>query len=120
MQGSGYTRASSPRGMVATPLALNATSVSRAWRKYNVSLRTSPLATKAVTCMAAYAVGDLTAQIASSKAQRLDRRLAAIDVSRTTRMALYGLLWCGPACHAFYSHLDRVRLPRSLLSLIHI
>lgn len=57
--------------------------------------------------MAAYVVGDLTAQLSNSKVERVDRRLASIDVMRTVRMALYGLLWSGPAGHIFYGQLER-------------
>ena len=92
--------------MAASLIRFN--SVSRAWRKYNISLKQSPIATKAVTCATAYAIGDLTAQVASKKAISLPRRIASVDTLRIVRAAIYGLLWCGPACHTFYSRLDQV------------
>jgi hypothetical protein len=67
------------------------------------------VATKSQTCMAAYAIGDLLSQVSGGKARSLHHKLTSIDLMRTARMALYGLLWCGPAGHSFYGYLDKVR-----------
>ena len=60
--------------------------------------------------MAAYVIGDISAQLASSRARRFPDKLTQLDVARTGRMALYGLMWCGPAGHRFYRWLDKVRV----------
>lgn len=80
-------------------------------RRYLNSLQTSPIATKSITCLAAFLIGDVSAQVASSRARRLEERLATIDAGRTLRMALFGLVWSGPAGHHFYKWLDKVLMP---------
>jgi hypothetical protein len=108
------TATRTPPGMAAVSFALHFSSPSRLWQRYNLALKSSPIATKSLTCMSAYGVGDIIAQISFSKAARVADRITDVDAVRTARMALYGLLWCGPAGHAFYAGLDKVRFPAFL------
>ena len=101
--------AKTPPGMAPVALAANSLSPSQLFKRYNHALKNSPIGTKSLTCMAAYGTGDVLAQVAFSKQKSPLRKLAGIDGSRTARMALYGLMWCGPAGHGFYSVLDKVR-----------
>jgi hypothetical protein len=80
----------------------------RLWRGYNNALKSQPIVTKSLTCAAAFAVGDVMAQVCTRPA-KFDRLLASLDAMRTARLALFGLMWSGPTGHAFYSWLDKVR-----------
>lgn len=84
----------------------------RLWRSYNRALKSSPVVTKSVTCMAAYALGDGFAQVATCKAPTLEQRILSFDAVRMARLALFGLLWIGPTGHAWYRLLDKVRADR--------
>jgi Mpv17 / PMP22 family len=90
----------------------------RLWRGYNRALKSSPVMTKSVTCMAAYALGDAIAQFATCKAPTVEKRIMSMDVFRTARLALFGLLWSGPTGHAFYRWLDKVRVDCKVCSCV--
>ena len=68
--------------------------------------------------MAAYALGDGFAQVATCKAPTLEQRILSFDAARMGRLALFGLLWIGPTGHAWYRLLDKVRADRHTCSCI--
>lgn len=78
-----------------------------AWKRYLHVLETHPVTTKAVTTGALNGLGDLLSQCVFEKN-------SSIDVNRTTRFTLLGLLFVGPALHAWYQVLNRM-VPSPLL-----
>lgn len=94
----------------------------RLWRSYNRALKSSPVVTKSLTCMAAYALGDGIAQVATCKAPTLEQRILSMDAVRMGRLALFGLFWIGPSGHVWYKLLDKlldkVRADRHFCSCI--
>lgn len=85
------------------------TSVS-VWNKYCNSLETNPMATKAVTSLVGFMLGDMLAQ-------RLESG-SILDASRMLHMGMYGLMLDGPIGHLWYQWLDgtvdkSIRNPRS-------
>lgn len=69
---------------------------------YNVALSRHPVATKALTSLIGFAVGDRIAQLFGG---------APFDVLRCARLSMYGFLIDGPIGHYFYQFLDRTICP---------
>lgn len=65
---------------------------------YQRALREHPVATKAVTSLVGFAIGDRIAQSIGSS--------TSFDVLRFVRMSLYGVMIDGPVGHYFYQFLD--------------
>lgn len=72
------------------------------WHSYNKCLEKNPIATKAVTSLIGFLLGDLLAQ------KFLGDKEADLDYGRLARMATFGLLLHGPTGHYFYGALDRL------------
>lgn len=70
--------------------------------------------------MAAYALGDGFAQVATCKAPTLEQRILSFDAARMGRLALFGLLWIGPTGHAWYRLLDKAFLSKSIGGILSI
>ena len=65
---------------------------------YQRVLRDHPVATKAVTSLVGFAIGDRIAQTIGGS--------SAFDIFRFARMSLYGVMIDGPVGHYFYQFLD--------------
>lgn len=72
------------------------------WAAYNAQLERFPIATKAMTSLIGFFLGDVLAQ------KFLGDKDAAIVWARVARMASFGFLIHGPTGHYFYSALDRL------------
>lgn len=71
-------------------------------KAYNEALTEHPVATKALTSLIGFFLGDVAAQTLNSG--------VAFDVYRCVRLSLYGVLLDGPIGHFFYKFLDtRIR-----------
>ncbi|KAL4422648.1 hypothetical protein ABPG75_008845 [Micractinium tetrahymenae] len=73
-----------------------------AWRRYLQQLEKRPLKTKAVTAGVLAGVSDLLAQRLSGSTG------AGINWRRTLAIALYGVVWSGPAGHFWQQILERL------------
>ncbi|KAK9805989.1 hypothetical protein WJX73_001108 [Symbiochloris irregularis] len=71
-----------------------------AWRRYQRELSHQPLRTKALTSCALAGLSDLAAQKVHAQ--------GSIRWSRTGLMALYGLLWTGPAGHYWQNFVQKL------------
>lgn len=72
------------------------------WASYNSRLDRFPIATKAMTSLIGFFIGDLIAQ------KFLGENKGSLDWARSARMASFGFLIHGPTGHYFYSALDRL------------
>ena len=73
------------------------------WQRYLDSLHDKPLQTKALTSATLAACSDMLAQRLSSP--------APLNWRRTATVALFGLLWSGPANHYWQAVLERIFPP---------
>lgn len=94
-------------------IALRAMHPRALWAGYNEALQQKPISTKALTCMAGFAIGDGIAQLTTQKRGGFVQRLGNMDGYRTAKMAMFGLVWSGPVGHYWYNLLDKIVMPAS-------
>jgi peroxisomal membrane protein 2 len=74
-----------------------------AWQAYNSALESDPLLVKSITASGIFGAADLTGQAIERAKKQND---AELDVLRTLRFALFGLILQAPWNHYFYLYLD--------------
>lgn len=89
----------------ARPLARNP------WAAYNHALQAQPLATKSITSVVGFALGDAIAQWAAAKGRRQRGQHMNMDFARMARMAIFGGALAGPLGHYWFQFLDRNIMP---------
>lgn len=103
---------SSIRNLQATQLALSPV---EAWTAYNEALEVQPLLVKSVTASVILGAADLAGQTLESKLAEGDENASAsstgIDIARTARFAIFGLVLQAPWNHFYYQYLDGVLPP---------
>eukprot|EP00210_Caulerpa_lentillifera_P009496 g9056.t1 len=87
-------------GWYRTPLA-----------RYRHALKRFPFSTKCLTCALGMALGDVIAQLLSSKRRVKKKTWLRLDLARTARAAAFGGLVSGPLAHVWYNALDNSVLP---------
>ena len=80
-----------------------------AWQAYNSALESDPLLVKSITACGILGSADLTGQ-AIERSKKGDEN-ADIDVMRTIRFAIFGLVLQAPWYHFYYQYLDGVLPP---------
>lgn len=107
--------------MVAQPLALSHHRLTTSrpatrnpWTAYNHALQARPLATKSVTSVIGFALGDLIAQLATANASSQRSSNASrpnLDIGRMARMGIFGGALAGPLGHYWFQFLDKRIMP---------
>ena len=99
--------ASEPRAIAKTsrsPLSFMSASESslpaQCWGAYERQLAAQPVATKALTSLVGFAIGDVIAQTLVEQAE-------VIDTVRLLKLSSFGCVVHGTACHFFYKFLDQ-------------
>jgi len=94
-------RPASPGSVSMVEEAGPAAALSGAWEKYESSLESNPILTKAATSLVGFALGDIIAQTLID-----GTALAAVDSMRVLKLASFGFLLHGTTGHFFYNFLD--------------
>ncbi|KAF7064168.1 hypothetical protein CFC21_070570 [Triticum aestivum] len=79
-----------------------------AW--YLGSIEARPLLTKSITAATIYTVADLTSQMITLPAEE------SLDLTRTLRMASYGMLFSGPSLHYWFNFISKVVPKKDVVS----
>lgn len=105
-------------------MAEAATITSKPWLWYTVMLSRNPILTKSITASILLSISDIVCQkleqssivlvdkkqeaSLSSSTTRIEKSRKKHDWKRTLDVAIVGLLWTGPATHAWYATLERI------------
>ena len=81
---------------------------------YNGLLQRKPLATKSVSCMAIFTLGDILSQTFEKKLSKTQK----FDWQRSARVGMYGGVFAGPSLHFYYSYILPYLIPGSSMKSI--
>mmetsp|Transcript_18957 Transcript_18957/g.26758 ORF Transcript_18957/g.26758 Transcript_18957/m.26758 type:complete len:286 (-) Transcript_18957:230-1087(-) len=111
-------KASPKASLLSAALALPAGGLTSFGKFYATSLESSPIATKSVTAGTIFALSDFAAQRLESRGGQNDDDKTQMDWKRTIASGLVGLLYFGPAAHAWYGMIFKILPGTSLISTL--